>query len=185
MVRQLSLTNTEAGTVYLVQLIEALLKAWVLIGQWRVDSAPNGIQVLLNVPWAIGPMNIIKSITQLTTKKPGTSTATSVISWSSWRDRKKSKIFPTNATWESQLQWSVFMPRPVQTSLKPQWEGGSCPLNTIQPTNQRLDGMTTASSLWVCLSSQAAECHWRLPTQTLAAGADYLTCMLMAQQMLS
>lgn len=66
------MTNTEEATVYPAQPTGALLKAWVLIGQWRVASAgwrggispPNGIRVLLNVPWAIGPTSRIKSIAQ-------------------------------------------------------------------------------------------------------------------------
>lgn len=48
MVRQLGLTNIEADTgVYPVQPSSVLLKAWLLIGQWRVDKLQWRAYVLL------------------------------------------------------------------------------------------------------------------------------------------
>lgn len=84
MVKQLPLTNIEADTcVYPVPATGVLLKACVLIGQWRVDEpqqrefcASSGGQVLPNVAWAIGPTDISKSIAELSTvthKRPGIS----------------------------------------------------------------------------------------------------------------
>lgn len=57
-----------------------------------------------------------------------------------------------------------FLPGPAQTSLKPQWEGGSWAPKHVQPTDQRFDSMTT-NSLSVWPSSQAAKYHGRLPTE--------------------
>lgn len=130
-------------------------------------------------------MDITKSITQLTVVHH--QKAWHLRSNFSYKLEKKSHIFfPSNTAFELQIRLEFAVEcisaktssNQLKTSVG-RWQ--LAPGNAVQPTDQRLNCMTTASSLSVCPSSQAAKYHGRSPTKPWLQG---LSCMLMGKNRL-
>lgn len=110
-------------------------------------------------------------------QKPGIVTETFSYKFELFGGKNKSQISVKNCELKVEFAVEIICAKTSSNQLETsvgRWQLAA--RNTVQPTDQRLHGMATARSLSVCPSSQTS---WPIAHQTLAAGADYLTCMLM------